>query len=468
MATSFLLLTLLLQTATPAPAPAPQPPPAVPWPTPGATLPDPVRVPPPTSGETPAPGAVPGVGPGAVPGVGPGPVPQPVYAEPRLDLFGGVQAAGPVGGSSDSAVVRSTRVPPGLARGASGALTVRLRDLAEVRGQEQNVIHGIGLVTGLSATGDSGAPARQAIANLLLTLNINIDPAQLATNNVAMVFIQATLPAGVKPGRLLDGRVSSIYDAESLVGGTLVWGELTSPDGLVVYATASGPINVGGFSAGGQGAQATRNHLTVGLLPNGVKVEREVSTRFVTDEGCLYLDLEAKTGSFGNAVRIADAVNALYPGAAVPEDGMTVRVACPEYLPESDYVRFLNSLLVLEVQPEASSRVVINERTGVIVLGEEVRLGRGAITKGNLTVTIAESPEVSQPAPLSEGETTVVPRTSLLVEEEDRALSILNGAASLAEVVEVLNVLGVSPRDMIEILQSLAQSGMLHAELVVQ
>ncbi|MEO0651330.1 MAG: flagellar basal body P-ring protein FlgI [Planctomycetota bacterium] len=397
-------------------------------------------------------------------------VPQPISGSPvRVGvLTPGVQAAQPTFGTSSSDVVRTQRIDTGLARGNDGRLMVRVRDLASVRGMETNTVQGIGLVTGLAASGDSGLPARQAIANLLLTQNINLDPSQLASNNVAMVWIDASLPPGIKPGQRLDGRVSSIYDAESLVGGTLVWGELTSPTGDTVYATASGPITVGGFGAGGDGAEATRNHLTVGLIPEGVKVEREVPTRIVSPEGAVYLDLRAKTGSFGNAVRIADAIAAVYPGAAVPIDGMTVRVATPGGLAEYDRVRFVNSLLALELNPEASSRVVINERTGTLVLGEEVRLGRGAITKGNLTVTIAETPEVSQPAPLSEGQTAIVPRTSLLIEEEDRPLSIINGAASLAEVVEVLNVLGVSPRDMIEILQAMAQSGMLHAELVVQ
>ena len=386
----------------------------------------------------------------------------------REAFVGGAEAARNVGGQSSAAVVQVPRVNSVLARGTDGALSVRVEDLARVRGQEDNVIHGIGLVTGLAATGDSGLPARQAIANLLMTKNIPIDPSQLATNNVAVVWLDATLPPGVKPGAKIDGRASSIYDAESLVGGNLVWGELTDPTSSRVYAVASGPVSVGGFSASGEGATAVRNHLTVGILPNGVKVEREVPTKLVMDQGYLYLDLKAKTGSFGNAVRIADRINELYPDIAVPMDGMSVRVAVPGWVTPTEEVRFLSSLLELGVQPEASSRVVINERTGVIVLGEEVRLTRGAITKGNLTVTIAEAPEVSQPAPFSEGETTVVPRTSLLIEEEQRALSIVNGAASLQEVVEVLNVLGVSPRDMIEILQSMAQSGMLHADLIIQ
>jgi flagellar P-ring protein precursor FlgI len=192
-----------------------------------------------------------------------------------------------------------------------------------------------------------------------------------------------------------------------------------------------------------------------------------VPTRLVSEYGYLYLDLRALKGSFGNATRIAEAVNALYPGTTVAQDAMTVAVRVPSDLPVDATVAFLDSILAREVEPESFARVVLNERTGVIVMGEGVRITGGAITKGNLTVTIAESPEASQPGPLSGGETQRLPRTSLLLEEEDRPLTIVNGAVTLQEVVEVLNVLGVTPRDMIQILQSMAQSGMLHAEILV-
>jgi flagellar P-ring protein precursor FlgI len=210
-----------------------------------------------------------------------------------------------------------------------------------------------------------------------------------------------------------------------------------------------------------------RNHLTVGTISQGGKVEREVPGQLVSEHGYLYLDMRALKGSFGNAVRIADSVNAMYAGAAVAQDAMTVRVRVPIDIPESSHVAYLASILEREVEPEDFGRVVLNERTGVIVMGEGVRITRGAITKGNLTVTIAETPEVSQPGPLSEGRTVELPRSTLLLEEEDRALTIVNGAVTLQEVVEVLNVLGVTPRDMIQILQSMAQSGMLHADIVV-
>jgi flagellar P-ring protein precursor FlgI len=388
--------------------------------------------------------------------------------EPRPFLpLGAVEAPAQPAGRSTSTVLRTPRATPGFAPGSASVVTVRIGDIVAVRGQEDNVVQGLGLVTGLSGTGDSGIAARQAILNLLKTQNIVLDAGAVTSANVAVVLVQATLEPGIKPGRKIDVRCSSLYDSESLVGGTLVFAELTDVTGQTVFATASGPISTGAFAAEGDGASAVRNHQTVGTIPLGGKVEREVPTQLVTDHGFVYLDMRALKGSFANAVRVAGSINGLYDGAAVPQDAMTVAVRLPVDLPPAAHVAFLDSILRREIEPDQFARVVVNERTGVIVMGEGVRISRGAITKGNLTVTIAETPEASQPGPLSNGTTEVVPRTDILIEEEDRALSIVNGAASLNEVVEVLNVLGVTPRDMIQILQLMAQSGMLHAEILV-
>ncbi len=385
-----------------------------------------------------------------------------------LDLGDGVEAPTQPLSGSGSAVTRTPRIEPTPGRGTDGRVLVRVSDMVAVRGQEDNVIQGVGLVTGLSGTGDSANAARRSLLSMLQTRNINVGIQDINSANIAVVWVEATLPPGIKPGRRIDLRVSSIYDCESLVGGTLVYTELSDMTGQVVYATGSGALTTGAFSAEGDGASAVRNHLTVGTIPQGGKVERLVPTSLVSDHGFLYLDLKYLKGSFGNAQRITEAINAVYPGAAAPQDAMTVAVQVPQDLPEESHVAYLGSILAQELEPERVARVVINERTGVIVMGEGVRITRGAITKGNLTVTIAESPEASQPGPFSGGETVDLPRTDLLVEEEDRALTIVNGAVTLQEVVEVLNVLGVTPRDMIQILQSMAQSGMLHAEILVQ
>lgn len=391
----------------------------------------------------------------------------PIVSPSDLDLgvLGGVQAPKQPSGESSSTV----RIVPGrppMVTGRNAPISVRVRDLMAVRGQEDNVIQGVGLVTGLMGTGDTRAAARQAIVNLMLTQGIKLDAQSANSANIAVVWVEATLPPGIKPGRQIDCRVSSLYDSKSLVGGTLVRCELTEAAGVFVYGTASGPITTGAFSAEGESASAVRNSTTVGTIPLGCKVERDVPAPLVTENGCLYLDARALKGSFGNTVRVSDVLNRLYPGSASAIDAMTVRVRVPTDLSPEDQVPFVASLLDRELVPETTARVVINERTGVIVLGEGVRITRGAVTKGNLTVTVAETPQASQPGPLSNGTTTPLPRTSLLIEEEASALSIVNGAADLQEVVEVLNVLGVTPRDMIQILHSMSQSGMLHAEIV--
>lgn len=392
----------------------------------------------------------------------------PAGAIPVVRADGGVQAPSQPFRESTAAVVRTPRPDPMVAQGTQGKVSVRVLDMVAVRGQEDNVIQGVGLVTGLSGTGDSANAARRNLMSLLQTQNVNVSLGDISSKNLAVVWVEGRLVPGIKPGRLFDVRVSSVYDCDSLVGGTLVQTELMDMTGRTVYATASGPISTGAFSAEGDGASASRNHLTVGTIPLGGKVQREVATQLVSDHGYVYLDLRALKGSFGNATRIADSVNGLYPRAAVAQDQMTVAVQIPADLPETQYVPYLDSILQREIEPEAIARVILNERTGVIIMGEGVRISRGAITKGNLTVTIAETPEASQPGPFSTGDSEVLPRTSLLLEEEDRALTIVNGAVTLQEVVEVLNVLGVTPRDMIQILQSMAQSGMLHAEIVTQ
>lgn len=400
--------------------------------------------------------------------LGPARAQAPAQAPPPvLYPTGGIEAPAQPKGQSDSRVSVLERLEPRPGRGTDGRVSVKVRDLVAVRGQEENVVQGIGLVTGLAGTGDSVEAARQAIRNLLLTQNITLDLGAISSKNVAVVWVEATLPPGIKPGRRIDVRVSSLYDCKSLVGGTLVRTELTEMSGTTVYSTASGPVSTGGFSAEGEAATAVRNHVTVGMIPQGGKVERDVPSRLVSENGILYLDLQALKGSFGNAVRITEAINQLYAGAAMAQDAMTVRVKVPADIPETAHVEYLATLLSREVFPEDFARVIMNERTGVIVMGDGVRITRGAITKGNLTVTIAETPETSQPGPFSNGETQSQPRTSLLVEEENRGLTIVNGAVSVQEVVEVLNVLGITPRDMIQVLQSMAQSGMLHAEVVL-
>lgn len=341
-----------------------------------------------------------------------------------------------------------------------------IRELVGVRGLEDNSIFGVGLVVGLAGTGDSITVAKRLVQNVLLTRNVHADLQELATKNVAVVQVEARLPAGLKPGRRIDVTVSTMGDATSLVGGTLVFAELFDPSGRFVYATASGPVNTGGFQASGQAATAKRNQTTVATLPGGGKVEREVPTSIVSENGLVYLDINAETSGLGNAMRIAESVNQLYPGmAAALSDGRSVEVRVPADLHESDVVAFVHGILERRVEVEVTPRVILSERTGTIVLGGDVRLRAGAIAHGSITVTIAETPVTSQPGPYSTGVTTVNPRSSVDVTEDPGRIVLIPNAVTLREVVEVLDVLGATPRELVSIIEAMAQGGMLEAEI---
>lgn len=380
--------------------------------------------------------------------------------------YGAVEAPSQPRYRSSSRVRKSRRFEPAPFRTDLTATRAPISSLATVRGMEDNHVMGIGLVTGLAGSGDSNEAAKLLLQNLLLTRNINIDVQALTSKNIAVVRVEATIPAGIRPGQRIDVRASTIGDADSLQGGTLAMTELTDITGRYVYATASGPITVGGFSTGGQSASATRNHVTVGTMPGGGKVERAVDTSIVSEHGYLYLDIRAAHDSLGNVVHIAEAINEMYTDVAEPSvDGKSVRVGVPSDLPASSHAAFAFSILSREVLSDNIARVIINERSGVIVMGGDVRLQPGIITHGNLTVTVAETPEASQPGPFSAGTTQTLDRTTLTVDEEDNALTFTPSAGTLQEVVDVLNVLGTTPRDMITILQAMSQSGTLLAEI---
>jgi len=380
-------------------------------------------------------------------------------------LNGGVQAPTQPTGRSSAAITRTSRFAP-QNDGFTGRINAPIGSLVAVRGQETNVVAGVGLVTGLPGTGDSGELAKQLLANLLLTQNVNIDVATLNSKNLAVVRVEAEITSGMKPGRRIDVRVSTIGDAKSLLGGTLTLSELTDLTGSVVYATAAGPVTVGGFAAEGEAASASKNIVTVGVLPGGGKIEREIKSNVVSEHGFIYLDAMAGQDSFGNIVKITEVVNSLYPGVATAlPDGKTVRVRVPDDLPVETHVAYLDTILKQEVVSDNRARVVINERTGVIVIGGDVRLRPGAIAHGALIVTIAESPEASQPGPFSGGSTQELDRSAVQIEEQDNALVLVPGAVTLQEVVDVLNVLGATPRDMISILTAMHDGGLLVAEI---
>ncbi len=384
--------------------------------------------------------------------------------EPRW--IGGVEAPTQPSTRSSASISKGQRFVPQAAAGARGqVITTTVETLVDVRGQENNVLTGIGIVTGLSGTGDSVNMTRQLVSNVLLANNIRIDVSQLTPKNCAVVSVEATLPPGIQPGRQVDVRVSTIGDAKSLQSGMLLFTELRDVDGKV-WGTAAGPVDVGGFMAEGASASVSKNQVTVGMVGGGGKVERALISNIVSENGFIYLDLRAAQSSFSNLVRIAAAINSVYPDAAeAATDSRTVKVRVPPDLPRAIHVAYLDSILNMEVEPDSQPYVVINERTGAIVMGEGVRLRPGAVALGSITVTIAESPETSQPGPNSGGSTQTNPRTDISVNEENNGLVEIPGAVSLKEVVEVLNVLGSTPRELIQILEAMHQAGLLLAEV---
>jgi flagellar P-ring protein precursor FlgI len=384
----------------------------------------------------------------------------------QLEDSGGVQAPRQPRTVSKSKYASVETALAGQLASPLGNYPSPISQLVGVRGLEDNVVFGFGLVVGLAGTGDSIDAAKRLLQNALLTRNIHTDIQDLASKNVAIVQVEARLPAGLKPGRKLDITVSTVGDATSLVGGTLLFTELSDPSGRFVYATASGPVNTGGFQASGQSSSAKKNQTTVATLPEGGKVEREVPTSIVSDNGLVYLDLTSERAGLGNAMRIANSVNQIYPGTAIAlPDGRSIQVRVPADLPSTDLVSFVHTILAREVDVEVTPRVVLNERSGTIVLGGDVRLRAGAIAHGSITVTIAETPVTSQPGPFSTGTTTVTPRTSLDVNEAQGRLVLIPGAVTLREVVEVLDVLGATPRELVSIIEAMAQGGLLEAEI---
>lgn len=342
---------------------------------------------------------------------------------------------------------------------------VRIGDVAQIKGMRTNALWGTGLIVGLNGTGDTAKATRQALANLLEKYNLNINVGDLQDGNAALVSVTGTLPPFGREGDRIDVMVSATGGAESLFGGTLLFTPLSAVDG-VVYAVAQGPVTVGGFSASGAASSVSQNHPTVGFISAGASLEEDVLSRFVSDERTV--EFRLNRSDFESARRIAEALNAFHPDIARTLNPSMVQVSIPENLGRDHWVGFVAELSGLRFYPHQTARVIVNEKTGTIVAGQEVRISRVAIAHGNLTVTIAESPEVSQPFPDSFGVTTEVPRTDLNATlDSGNGVSILPTTVSIAELAAALNALGATPRDLISILQMLKESGSLHAELEV-
>jgi len=346
------------------------------------------------------------------------------------------------------------------------AEAVRIKDIAEIEGVRSNKLVGYGLVIGLNGTGDKSGTefTIQSLVSMLERMGIKVNRSKVKVENVAAVMVTADLPPFARPGTRIDALVSSIGDAESLQGGTLVLTPLKGPNGLV-YAVAQGPVSIGGgFAASGAAASVQKNHPTVGRIVNGASIEREIPLRFRSKRE---ISINLREPDFTTAVRLASTVNSALGGEfAMPLNGGTIRVEIPPAYP-GEMVGLVASIERLDVTPDRVAKVVLDERTGTVVIGEDVRISAVAISHGNLSIVIKESPEVSQPLPFSEGETTVTPRTELLVKEEKASVILMPEGVNIQEVVSALNAIGVSPRDLIAIFQALKEAGALQAELKI-
>ncbi|MCX7913274.1 MAG: flagellar basal body P-ring protein FlgI [Thermodesulfovibrionales bacterium] len=340
----------------------------------------------------------------------------------------------------------------------------RIKDIATFEGVRENQLIGYGLVVGLDGTGDKGISTMQSIANMLQRMGLNVRPNDLKAKNTAAVVVTATLPPFPKPGLRIDALVSTIGDAKSLQGGTLLITPLRASDGNV-YALAQGPVSVGGFIGGGTGARTQKNHTAAGRVPEGAIIEREPPFTLGA-QGDLRLFLHRPDFTTANVVakRINETFQSDY---ALAIDPSSIRVKIPpEY--SRRIADFISVIEVIDVQVDVPAKVVVNEKTGTIVIGENVRIAPVAIAHGNLTIEVKTEYQVSQPPPLAppSAETVVVPKQEVKAKEERASLVQISGA-TLGEIVRALNALGVTPRDLISILQVLRKAGALKAEVEI-
>ncbi len=344
--------------------------------------------------------------------------------------------------------------------------TSRIKDLANIEGVRQNQLVGYGLVVGLNGSGDTlnNIPfTKQSLQAMLERMGVNIRGATIRTGNVAAVMVTGNLPAFGTQGTRMDVTVSSLGDAKNLQGGTLLVTPLLGADGNV-YAVAQGSVAIGGFQAEGAAASVTRGVPTVGRIANGAIIEREIE--FALNR-LPNVRLALRNADFTTAKRIAAAVND-YLGAkcAEPIDPSTVQLSVPSEF-KGNVVAFLTEIEQLQVEPDLAAKIVIDERSGIIVMGRDVRVATVAVAQGNLTVTISESPQVSQPNSFSRGRTVVTPNTRVGVSEDGKKFALVKSGVSLQQLVDGLNELGIGPRDLIGILQAIKAAGAIEADIEV-
>jgi flagellar P-ring protein precursor FlgI len=350
-----------------------------------------------------------------------------------------------------------------LARDAHAA---RVKDLTSIAGVRDNQLLGYGLVVGLNGTGDGNNTgfSGQTVSTMLRTMGLTIDAAKIRARNAAAVMATATLPPFARAGGHVDVLVSSMGDAKSLQGGTLLLTPLRAPNGQI-YAVAQGPVSIGGFAVSGKsGSKVQQNHPTVGQIANGALIEGEVGLQF---NGREHIRMLLNNPDFTTSARLADTIN-MQLGADVARavDSGTIEVQVLEPY-RANVAAFVATLENMEVTPDQVAKVVLDERTGTVVIGENVRIATVAIAHGNLSIEIREEREVSQPAPLSQGRTTVTPKSEVKVKEDKSQVVLLSQAVTIRDLVRALNSIGASPRDLVAIFQAIKAAGALQAKLEI-
>ncbi|MCP5102914.1 MAG: flagellar basal body P-ring protein FlgI [bacterium] len=344
------------------------------------------------------------------------------------------------------------------------AVDVRLKDIASFEGVRDNQLIGYGIVVGLEGTGDTTQNkfTFQSMSNLLDKMGLKLDPTAFQMRNTAAVAVTATLPPFSRAGSKIDVTVSSIGSAKSIQGSILLITPLKAADGNI-YAVAQGSVSIGGFNAGQGGTTIRKNHPTVGRIPNGALVEREVPFNFTAQR---YFTLVMHQSDFTTTTRTVNSINKSFGAVAAAIDSRTIKIMIPDKYSRQK-VLMASMLENLVVAPDTRAKVVVNERTGTIVFGENVKISKVALAHGNITVSIKTGFQVSQPAPLSEGETVITPVTETEVAEDVARFTVIENTPRISDVVKTLNSLGATPRDIIAILQAMKSSGALQAELEV-
>lgn len=347
---------------------------------------------------------------------------------------------------------------------ATAGVATRIKDVAKVQGVRANQLVGYGLVMGLNGTGDStkSLETMQSLASMLKTFGVTVSATQMQAKNVAAVMVTAQLPPFVKAGDTIDITVASMGDAKNLQGGILLQTPLKAANGQI-YAVGQGPVVTGGFATGSGGNSQAKNHPTVGLMTNGAIVERDVATK-LTANGAITLSLSQP--DFTTASRISEAIDSTFGSISIARDPGTVMVNVPSQY-DGNLVAFVAALEDITINPDNVAKIVINERTGTIVMGQNVSIDEVAVAQGGLSIRISKTNDVSQPPPLSGGSTVVTTNTNVDVKEDKANIMVFPATANVGDVVNALNAIGATPRDIISILQAMKAAGALHADLQI-